>query len=210
MVDGTEPTKPLELNSIGREYIFLLFAFHECRRAIEALDDVVRLAQIREIDETNTIERMEWISIFNSIRLALHFSGSVSRIFFPPREKGAAKARGKRLRQLTGIPDDHPIRERALRNHVEHMDERMDDWTSVSPRPFVGAIEMTVEHDTPKTARDALEASCPIIYYREAQHANVFGDDFHLPTLKVILENVFERIRCGLKAYREENHFNES
>lgn len=89
------------------------------------------------------------------------------------------------------------------------MDERMDDWTSVSPRPFGGAVEMTVEPDMFKITRDAVEASCPIIYYREAQRVHAFGDDFDLPTLMGTLEDVSDHLRRGLEAYREEKRSGE-
>lgn len=196
----SEPTTPLELNALDREYIFLTFALMECGRAKSILDEVARLAGLREVDEECGIERREWLSIFDNIRAALHFAGSVSRIFFPPQASGAAGLRGDRLRQLTGIGDHHPIKDRALRNHIEHMDERMDEWTAESPRPFM-TLEMTIDEDMFKITRDAVEASSPFLYYSETQDVVVFGDRFNLSTLKATLEDVRDRIVQGLKTY---------
>jgi hypothetical protein len=63
----------------------------------------------------------------------LQHSGAISRIFWPPSSAGArAKARGAHLQQALGVTHRHPLRTRSLRNHLEHFDERIDDWAESS------------------------------------------------------------------------------
>ena len=211
----TEPTEPLSLNALDREYIFLHFGFVECARAKTALDEVSRLSSLRRVDECQGIEIREWISVFDHIRMALHFSASVSRIFFPPKSWDKAKtllakSRGERLRALTGIEKGHPIENRKLRDHVEHMDERMDAWTTFSPRPFGGAVEQIIYPDTFKITQDAIEASCPIIFYPASQTVVAFGEAFDLCELKGILEDVSVRLNVGREAYYAEKRERET
>ena len=204
-----EPTEPLSLNSLDREYIFLTFAFTECGRAKAALDEVDRLASLKRLDENSGVEIREWLGVFDHIRMALHFSASVSRIFFPPNSLNpektlVAKRRAKRLRSMTGIQENHALRSRKLRDHVEHMDERMDAWTSNSPRPFGGAVEMIIYADDFKVSRDAVEASCPIIFYPESRVVVAFEEKFDLSELRAVLDDICARLGTGMEAYQQE------
>jgi hypothetical protein len=45
-----------------------------------------------------------------------------------------ALERGETLRQLLEIRSDHPLQGRTLRDHLEHFDERLDDWAATSER----------------------------------------------------------------------------
>jgi hypothetical protein len=46
--------------------------------------------------------------------------------------------RGAELRQALGLLDEHPLKSRKLRDHLEHFDERLDAWAvSSASRNFV-------------------------------------------------------------------------
>lgn len=60
-------------------------------------------------------------------------SGAISRYFFPSRDgtkgtykKSIHKDRGQYLSKVFGVKDDSPLMNRALRNSIEHFDERLD------------------------------------------------------------------------------------
>jgi hypothetical protein len=66
----------------------------------------------------------------------------ISKLFWPPRSENKhkgqrASARGEYLRSLLGIEDNHPIRDRTLRNHLEHYDERLDAWAEQARKQYV-------------------------------------------------------------------------
>ena len=68
----------------------------------------------------------------------LQHSSAVSRLLWPPgstsrAKKKRAKKRGAHLRQTLKIDDAHVLRNRTLRDHFEHLDERLDDWAETSP-----------------------------------------------------------------------------
>lgn len=60
-------------------------------------------------------------------------SGAISRYFFPSRDgvkgthrKTIHRDRGQYLSRVFGVKDDSPLMNRALRNSIEHFDERLD------------------------------------------------------------------------------------
>jgi hypothetical protein len=68
----------------------------------------------------------------------LQHSSAVSRLLWPPGSnnrsiKKRAKKRGAHLLNSLEIDDTHSLKERTLRDHFEHFDERLDDWAETSP-----------------------------------------------------------------------------
>lgn len=68
----------------------------------------------------------------------LQHSSAVSRLLWPPStmnrlKKKRAKKRGGHLQNTLAIDDGHSLRDRTLRDHFEHFDERLDDWAETSP-----------------------------------------------------------------------------
>lgn len=77
--------------------------------------------------------------VFRSIHSLLTHASNISRIFWPPNGSGKASRirveRGWELRTYIGLPDDqHPLKKRTLRDHLEHFDERLDHWRETSKR----------------------------------------------------------------------------
>lgn len=84
--------------------------------------------------------------VFRQTHSFLTHASNVSRLFWPPRlnkkkdeptedyEKRSAftKARGKALRELFAINEQSPLKNRDLRDHLEHYDERLDHWSNTS------------------------------------------------------------------------------
>lgn len=170
----------------SREIIFLLLALTDSARAIEALDSIVSLSA-RVEQRQPSVEVRENSSIFVQLRLALHYSASVSRVFWP--SDASAAARGTHLRQLAGLPSSCPI-DRRLRNHIEHLDERLDRWTTVSPRPFT-ALECVIHDVFPHGApRDAIIAAVAVVYETDVNKVSLFGETFDLADLRAAMESI--------------------
>ncbi|MGP9678622.1 hypothetical protein ACT3TC_08295, partial [Halomonas sp. AOP27-A1-41] len=67
---------------------------------------------------------------------------NMSKIFWPPQTKGnkgeQRRLRGEILREKLGLPDQgHFLCDRNIRNHLEHYDERLDDWRENSPERHI-------------------------------------------------------------------------
>ena len=184
------------MTEVDRDEIFLLFALTECARALRAIEEVQRLVGKREQAQPG-VERREWQSVFDYIRLALQFSASVSRIFWPYK---AAKERGNHLRAITKLPLRHSLADRTLRNHIEHLDERLDQWTHISPRPFL-TTEMILYGDYPKgEEREAITDACAIVYDEQENSVFLFGDVFSLNDLQRSLLDVRDKCSIALSS----------
>lgn len=71
--------------------------------------------------------------VFFCIQSILVHVASISRLLWPPKNAGdRAIKRGKELRALLEVPDEHVLRSRDVRNHIEHYDERLDAWIQES------------------------------------------------------------------------------
>lgn len=105
----------------------------QCQIALMAIRDldvalgwrpVVEHIDPAAIDE-NTIRRWYALQAF------LSASANVSKLLWPD-PRGDAQ-RGKDLRDILAVPDSSPLAPpRILRNHFEHLDERLDRWAQTS------------------------------------------------------------------------------
>ncbi len=182
----------LSITHLPPDFIRLMYAGMECGRAISCFKEVERLLAIRI--ERDGAEIREWLSVFNAIRLALHFTANVSKLFWPQDKPSAqVKNRCDRLRKLVGLSVDHPLSNRRLRNHFEHFDERLDKWVGDSPRPFAG-IEVILEDDLPDVTRRALHRSVPVLYDEIDQSILMLGEKFLLPELLSAVKDVLSHI----------------
>lgn len=54
--------------------------------------------------------------------------GGISRFFWPSKNIGYYKVRAKKLREVYDIKNSSVLRNRSMRNHIEHFDEKLDDF----------------------------------------------------------------------------------
>lgn len=91
--------------------------------AIESLDYVIRAMQHIE---AGSDESPDHAMLLTHLQNVVVQGGSLSRYFWP--SSGSYEARGAQLREAFAMRDDSPLRERGLRNAMEHFDERLDDY----------------------------------------------------------------------------------
>jgi hypothetical protein len=111
------------------EKVYLRQIDVQCRYALTA---VARMNAILAIDENMPIE-----DFFREAQALLNCAGAVSRLLWPPRiadtiKNTRAVARGEYLRTALAISEPNALQDRGLRNHLEHFDERLDDWAENS------------------------------------------------------------------------------
>jgi hypothetical protein len=75
-------------------------------------------------------------------------AGGVSRFFWSPKNNGYYKIRSEKLRKVYNMNDSSVLKNREMRNSIEHFDEKLDDFLNkfssgiimpkyVGPRTFV-------------------------------------------------------------------------
>lgn len=55
-------------------------------------------------------------------------AGGISRFFWPSKNQGHYKIRAEKLREVYHINDSSVLKNRDMRNHIEHFDEKLDDF----------------------------------------------------------------------------------
>ena len=111
------------------ECIYLHELITQCENAVAAVE---RMNVLLTTQQNVASEFFREASDF------LQHTSAASRLLWPPggsdkARRERANARGGHLRNSLGIDGDHILRSRRLRDHLEHYDERIDDWAETSP-----------------------------------------------------------------------------
>lgn len=104
--------------------------------AARSIETVQRWLAFVSADDERALE-LPKEALLHELQNILHQFGCISRYFFPARGTAIHADRAAQLRRAFGIPDDSPLADRALRNALEHFDERLDTYFS---SPVVGQI----------------------------------------------------------------------
>ena len=87
--------------------------------------------------------------VFYSSHAFLTHAGNISKLLWPDKRTRndwpKSYNRGSELRRILKIPENSPLKDRTLRNHLEHYDSRIDEWVLTSQRhnyvdQFLGPI----------------------------------------------------------------------
>ena len=125
--------------------IFVIELEKQCRFALNAVGQLQS-----SLKHLNSLEQEKsaffHAEVFRSIHSFLTHASNVSKILWPgtvPKQKHnepdnqyqqrirnikRAVLRATELRNELGLPKEHILKSRKLRNHLEHFDERIDDW----------------------------------------------------------------------------------
>ncbi|MEE9384559.1 MAG: hypothetical protein V3V08_14235 [Nannocystaceae bacterium] len=107
------------------EHAYVSEIVNQCEGAIAAVERM----------NTALASKERAVVFFQHAQAFILHAGAVSRVFWPPRIRNAARwktarSRGEHFRHQFGISSPHILEDRSLRNHIEHFDERLDEWAS--------------------------------------------------------------------------------
>ena len=110
------------------------------------------------------------------------------------------RTNGATLRQLLGVEDDSPIRAKALRNSIQHFDERLDAVTMDPPRIIlrgnIGPIDMI-------SGIQGLE-DMHLHHFNPADgRYTVLGDSVSIPDVSEELQTILLRAATALQQSNE-------
>lgn len=109
--------------------LFLKHIDEQIRFFMLALEDIRDGELVIDRQKPETEDRF-WYGVQSAI-LAV---GNVSKVLWG--SKGRYADQRAELREFLGISDDSPLRDTAMRNHWEHLDERIDTWYETG-EPFI-------------------------------------------------------------------------
>lgn len=90
------------------------------------IGEIVNQSKFAERAFNQLTQSTDSVDVWASIQSILVASANVSKILWPVRVQ--SEWRGKLLREQLGIEEDNLISDRTIRNHLEHYDERIEDW----------------------------------------------------------------------------------
>lgn len=122
------------------------------------------------------------IEIFRNLHSLLAHAAMISKLFWPGRAHSSAAqkradARGAMLRDLLDLDDGHVLRNRGLRDHLEHYDERLDDWAyeSASGSFYMDTIAPIPNRGVPDSHRHGqlrwFDPWAKVMLFRGAEHS---------------------------------------
>jgi hypothetical protein len=123
----------------------------------------------------------------NDAQNILNQGASVSRFFWPTGKK--YKDRGDRLREAFGITENSPLKDRKLRNMVEHYDEYLDDYLRNN---FAGQYVPDYFGSSPPADRGPLKLFRA--YFTDTGTFEVFGESFQIAPLFEALLQLHEQL----------------
>lgn len=142
------------------------------------------------------------VFVFREMYALLSHAAGVSRILWPPWIRDAdrrevARLRGEHLRQALGISDDHPLRVRVLRDHLEHFDEHLDRWSQETTHG--GIVDLHIGPTSFISGEAIGRGDFLRVYEPERKVFTFRGDEFDIQQLVSATEEVktaaIERVR---------------
>lgn len=115
------------------ERIYLVELATQCENAVAA---------VHRMNSLLTSEHVIVREFFREATDFLQHASAASRLLWPPAvrdnaRRERAKTRGQHLRAALQVTDEHVLRNRRLRDHLEHYDERIDDWAETSANRII-------------------------------------------------------------------------
>jgi hypothetical protein len=101
----------------------MLFCTRSALRSVETLNRTLERVRDDAAEDSN-VERL----VLDSLQNIVGQGAALSRYFWPSREADPHGARGRELRKSFYVHDSNPLRNRDLRNAIEHFDERLDKY----------------------------------------------------------------------------------
>lgn len=160
----------------------MLFCTTEALRAVNEVRFALEHGSECSPDSSEWQEHAQ--TIVNGVQNIALQAAALSRYLWPARSKEPHLMRAQRLREGLGVADDSCLRNRELRNSLEHFDERLDEFcqTLVAGRillTYVGPLG-----DEPEVPTYLFRA-----YYTDVGVFEVLGKRFEvIPILDEILQ----------------------
>ncbi len=129
------------------------------------------------------------VQVFFGIQNLLNAGANISKLLWG--QKGRHAERRKQLRDSIGICDDSPLREVSMRNHFEHMDERIDRWWAKSTRHNTADLIIG-----PRTMISGLEPIETFRWFDPVSKEVIFwGDGFNIQSLVSEVERILPKLQ---------------
>jgi hypothetical protein len=140
------------LNAVVQVNNSLKFASEPPPLGIDERSDLTPIEEhMRRLEEENRRRKYFHNEVFRGLHSFIVHAGIISKLLWPPkpfkketetnrRQKDRWKRRksiAAELRRVLEIGNNHPLRSRRLRDHLEHFDDRLYEWNENNKTIFV-------------------------------------------------------------------------
>jgi hypothetical protein len=103
----------------------------------------IALRAAAELDRAANRPETDFDGIFGAIQALLAAAANISKVLWPVSTRATRDViprRGAILRARLTVGDDSALRDRRLRNHFEHFDERLESFIAQQTRSFADVL----------------------------------------------------------------------
>lgn len=173
------------IREVARQSVFAATAFHNMEKLLSAgavlHNQAWQVHQKRDQKALSEILfrlREEGVLFWYHLQALLIASGNLSKLFWPSIR--ADNGRGVWLRSVFEVKEDSPLKNRDIRNHFEHFDERLDKWeTAGLSAGFADELVVFPGQMDPASSGLPLR-SCMRVFYVSDMSASFYGRRYHI------------------------------
>ena len=161
----------------------MLFNSRAAVASIERISDV--LEKLADGSSGESLQTLNSGELLNNLQNIMIHGAALSRYFWPVR---GGQARAELLRTALGVTEDSPLKNRGLRNEMEHFDEKLDAYVSdgVAGYIFPEYVGQLPEDDAPAHMFRA--------YYVDAGIFEMLGKRYEIEPLANEIIRVHDRL----------------
>ena len=150
-------------------------------------------------NEANEEEKLSQRTFLDELQNIIQQGAALSRYFWPTKHKDERKtlifdSRAKFLRDHFDVSDSSPLKDRRVRNAIEHFDERLDLYlqTPISGNFFPNYIGN-------KPTRDRIIYKFFRAFFTDTQEFEILGESFPIQPLIDEIIRIDDRVRHDLQ-----------
>lgn len=111
------------------EAFYIRAMLFSTRSAVASIESVsTALEELSSDLSGDALTRLDASAMLGELQNIILQAAALSRYFWPVRQ--GHEARGSQLRTALDVADDNPLKNRDLRNEIEHFDEKLDAYLS--------------------------------------------------------------------------------
>ncbi len=98
------------------------------RSAVASIERISKALERKDHASAEFLRHLDRSSFLNELQNMILHAAALSRYFWPVRK--GHEVRAKQLREVFGVTETNPLKNRDLRNEIEHFDEELEAYLS--------------------------------------------------------------------------------
>lgn len=183
------------------EAFYIQAMLFNTRSAVASIERVSNaLEQVSSDTSGDALERLDKSALLNELQNVILQAAALSRYFWPARS--GHETRAKQLRDALDVTEANPLKNRDLRNEIEHLDEKLDAYFADGIAGYIFP-----EFVGPLPESDGVPAHILRAYYLDVGLFEMLGKRYELQPLADEIVRVHGRLlladRCGGRLNRK-------